>query len=278
MRLRHILSFLAILILLSSVVSAGFFGTLLSIITGKSVANQGFTIDFNPTFDLTGTGSCNGDEKTYILKSVGDDLIEITDANVKVKEVYVTKESCKGIYYKDSVTGKVVSLKAIAADLIIGNRHYSLSINTGIDLSSVFGAGFTTIETAALTSDESTMQVGDAVSKTKTIYLYEAGTNSKIIYADSDGYLITAPTTNVEIKFDFSTTLVSKIVETPKLVATEKKTPVAWDEKRVAAIETQLTVLSGKVDQLTTSVEKLGGQTPQLEGQKTGFWKKVFRG
>ncbi len=278
MKLRHILSFFAILILMSSFASAGFFGTLLSIITGKSVADQGFAISFEPTLSLAGSGSCNGAEKAYLLKSLGSDLIEIADANLKVKEVYVTKGGCEGIYYKDPVTGNVASLKAIAADLIIGNRHYSLSIKSGIDLSALLGAGYSTIKTAVLTSDERTMQIGDEASKTNTIYLYEATTKSKLLYLNSEKNLIEAPSTEEAIKFDFSPTLVEKPkAEAPK-AAEKQAQPAAWDEQRIGKIETQISALSGKVDQLTASVEKLGIKEPELQGQKLGFWSKVFRG
>ena len=64
MKLRHILSFLVIIILMSSIVSAGFFGNLLSIITGKAIGKEGFHIEFNPTLDLSQSKTCTGKEKS----------------------------------------------------------------------------------------------------------------------------------------------------------------------------------------------------------------------
>ncbi len=276
MKLRHVLSILTIFILLSSVASAGFFGSLLSIITGRSVADEGFYVEFQPLFDLSGSATCNGHEKTYILKSTGSDMIEIPSEGVKTKEVYVTKGGCKGIYYKDLVTGKAVSLKAIGADLIIGNRHYSLTI-TNADLSKIYGAGYKTSETSRLTSDEKTMTIESANLKVKTIYLYEAATRTGIIYPDLDGNLAAAASTKERIIFDMSPTLVPKKTEqtiTEQKPAAEKTQ--AWDEKRVASIETQLTDLSGKVDALMTSVEKLGAEPIQTE--ETSLWNRIFRG
>ena len=86
MKPRHIIPVLVILILTSSVASAGFFSDLLSLITGKSVAQDGFYVEFDQLFNLE-SDVCNGEEKTYIVKSYGAELIELAGKGVKKKEV-----------------------------------------------------------------------------------------------------------------------------------------------------------------------------------------------
>lgn len=277
MKLRHILSFLVILTLLSSIVSAGFFGSLLSIITGRSIGEDGFSVEYSANLDLTGSSTCNREEQAYTLKSYGTDLIEIADAGVKTKEVYATIGGCKGLYYKDMETGKPVSLKAVGADLIIGNRHYSLSITTNIDFSPLYGAGYKRIETTALKSDEKTMKLENGLGKTDIVYMFQSGTKSAIIY-DLDSEMLTVPSAKEKITFDMSPVLIPKKVAEPAATTPTKETTVttAWDEKRVSEIETQLLSLSDKVDLLTEKVSILNGEEPVKE--QKGLWARVFQG
>lgn len=272
MKAKHIIPVLVILILTSSMVSAGFFSDLLSLITGKSVAQDGFYVEFEPTFNLE-SDVCAGEEKTFIIKSYGADLIDLS--GVKTKEVYVTKGGCKGLYYQDMATGKTIPLKAVGADMIIGNRHYSLKILPEVDLSVLYGSGYTRVETAVLSSEDRTMQFENGLSKTNTIYLYEKGTSKSIMYKEESGLLIVAPSAKEKLNFDMSPTLVpKKMPEKPAAKTAPKPAGTAsqWDEQRVAAIEDQLTTLNTKVDQLTTSVQSLS------KGEKKGFWSKAFRG
>ena len=207
MKPRHIIPVLVILILTSSVASAGFFSDLLSLITGKSVAQDGFYVEFDQLFNLE-SDVCAGEEKTYIVKSYGTDLIEL--AGVKTKEVYITKGGCKGVYYKDLTTGKTIPLKSVGTEMIIGNRYYSLKILPEVDLSSIYGSGYTRVETVVLSSEDRTMQLENGLSKSNTIYLYETGTKKTIIYKDESGMLLVAPSAKEKLNFDMSPTLVPK--------------------------------------------------------------------
>lgn len=279
MKLRHILPLLVIIILMSSIVSAGFFGDLLSIITGKAISKDGFYIEYESNFDLSKSATCNGIEKTFIIKSYGDDLIEIDGTSTK--EVYITNGPCKGIYYLNQDTNMVTSLRSQATDLVIGNRYYRFSLKSPVDLSPLLGAAYTRIETPTLTSDsgERTMKLDSATSKTKLIYMYEHGAKSHIIYEDSSGTLREAATLAEPIEFDASPTLVpKKVAEKPAVTAVEEEkaaetaTVSEWDEERVAALEAEMGTLSAKIDELTVSVNAL------CEEEEKGFWRKLFKG
>lgn len=277
MKLRHILPLLVILILMSSIVSAGFFSNLLSIITGKAIGKEGFYIEYDAKFDLSASVTCNREEKVFMIKSYGEDLIEID--GTKTKEVYITTGGCKGIYYKDPETNKPVSLKAVATDLIIGNRYYRFGTKSLVDLSQILGAAYSRIETPTLSSDsgERTMKLESGTSKTNLIYMYMHGTESNIIYEDSSGILREAATANEAITFDMSPILVpKKVAEKPAVEEAEEEaeavTASEWNEERVAAIETGLGTLSGKVDELTATVNAL------CEEEEKSFWQKLFRG
>jgi len=273
MKAKHIIPVLVILILTSSVASAGFFSDLLSLITGKSVAQDGFYVEFDQLFNLE-SDVCNGEEKTYIVKSYGAELIELAGKGVKTKEVYITKGGCKGVYYKDLTTGKTIPLKAIGTDMIIGNRYYALKLVSDVDLSQVYGSGYSRVETAVLSAEDRSMQLENGLSKTMAVYLHEAGTNKNIVYKDESGLLVVAPSTKEKLNFDMSPTLVPKrMPEKPAAKAAPKtEAPSQWDEQRVAAVESQLATLNTKVDQLAVSVQSLS------KGEKKGFWSKAFRG
>ncbi|MFH0752657.1 MAG: hypothetical protein V1914_03615 [archaeon] len=277
MKFKGVLSFLIILVLLSSIVSAGFFGNLLTLVTGKSIAKEGFYIEYDLTFDLSKSSSCNGKERVYSLKSYSDDLIEIVGQGVKTKEIYVTLGGCRGLFYKDEETGNPVSLKVVATDLIIGNRYYSLKITPNIDFSSIYGAGYMRVETTILSSDEKNMKLESAASKTDKVYLFESGSKVVIVYG-VNGNMLTIPAAKEMITFDMSQVLVPKKVETPKTTVTvtaETTSTSDWDEERVAGLETQVALLSDKIDLLTDAVTGLNGEEEQ---ESEGFWSKLFRG
>lgn len=280
MKLKHVLPFFIIIVLMSSTVSAGFFGNILSIITGKAIGKEGFYIEYESNFDLSGSSTCTGQENLFALRSYGEDLIKIADNGAETKEIYITKGGCKGIYYLDRDTGKVVSLKAQAANLIILNRYYYLVIKGDADMSELLGAGYRVVVTAEISSDDKTMKMESGTSKTKLIYPYNEGSKKFIIYEASDGILMKADSVSEKIEFDSSPTLVAKKEETPAAAPkTEDKKetePVAagkWNEERVSAIESQLSALSEKVDVVAGSVEQICGQE-----EEKGFWAKLFRG
>lgn len=276
MKTKHVLTLSLIFILMSSAVSAGFFSDLFNLITGNAVGREGFYVEFQGNRDLSGTVTCNGEERAYMLKSYNDEMITLADTNAKAKEVYITKGSCKGIYYKDEETGKTISLNVQAANLIIGNRYYYLTIKES-DLRSVYGDAYRSVQVMTLQSDDATMRLETGVSKTKLIYLYEEGVKSALLYQANSDTLMKAASVDEKIIFDSSPVLVPKKVEEPaaKPKAAAPAAPeeaAAWNEDRVASLETQVAELSQKVDQLALSVQQLGA------GQKKGFWSRVFRG